>query len=127
MDTHDLVPEQGADPGTLTSATGALVNLDAVLPGSLLNLETATRVYQVECLGGSEVRISGHPRYCPEPVRAHIFGSINRHGVLEAGVIGRGSRVMFSMGDQRPITTSRVVRLQLARPKKNPIKPLGVQ
>lgn len=127
MEPHDPVPEPARDPGTLTSATGMMVNLDAVLPGSLLNLETASRSYQVECLGGSEVRISGHPKYCPEPVRAHIFGSINQHGVLEAGVIGRGCRVMFSMGDQRPITTSRVTRLHLARPKKNPIKPLGVQ
>lgn len=127
MNTHEPGSEPAHDSGTLTSASGLLVNLDAILPGSLLNLETATRSYQVECLGGKEVRISGHPKYCPEPVRAHIFGSINGKGVLEDGVIGRGSRLMFSMGDQRPITTSRVTRLQLARPKKNPIKPLGVQ
>jgi hypothetical protein len=46
-------------------------------PGSLLEVETKNRHYQIECLGGSAIRISGHPEYCPTPaaprpgVRAH--------------------------------------------------------
>ncbi len=63
------------------------------------------------------VRISGHPKYCPEPVEAQIPGSINRAGILEAGLIGQGNRVMFRLADQRPVTTSRVIRVSVQRPE----------
>jgi hypothetical protein len=33
-------------------------------------VETKHRTYRLECLGGEEVRISGHPSYCPQPIRA---------------------------------------------------------
>lgn len=101
----------------MTTSSGSLVNLDSVVPGSMIDLETSSRHYQVECLGGNKVMISGHPKYCPEPVEARIYGSVNRQGILEAGLIGRGNRLMFSLGNHRPVTTSRVVKIQIEKAK----------
>jgi hypothetical protein len=101
----------------MPSSSGVLVDLGSVLPGSIIDVETKSRHYQIECLGGDAVRISGHPKYCPQPVEANIPGSINRAGILEAGLIGAGNRLMFRMPGQRPVTTSRVIRVHTQRPE----------
>jgi hypothetical protein len=86
-------------------------NLD---PSSSIDVETKTRHYQIECLGGNAIRISGHPEYCPEPVAAWLHGSVDREGVLEFGVIGRGKRLVFLLDEpRRPVTTSRVLHVHV--------------
>ena len=82
-------------------------------PGSRIDVETTSRHYQIECLGGSAIRISGHPKYCPDPVPAHLHGSLDKEGLLEHGLIGKGRRMMFLLDDARPITTSNVVGLRV--------------
>jgi hypothetical protein len=52
----------------MTSAE--LVDCNNLPPGSILTVETRNREYLIECLGGSAIRISGHPEYCPTPVPA---------------------------------------------------------
>jgi hypothetical protein len=104
-------PPQG---GQTDSSIG--VNLDALAPGSRIDVETKSRHYYIECLGGNSVRISGHPEYCPEPTPAKIHGSIDKEGVLECGHIGRGMKLMFFVEDNRPVTTSRVVSFRVDRP-----------
>ena len=99
----------------MTTVAGALVNLNSLVPGSLLDVETGSRHYLIECLGGSEIRISGHPEYCPEPVPAQLQGSIDKEGVLEFGLIGAGMKLMFIVNGNRPVTTSRVVKIRVER------------
>ena len=41
------------------------VDLKNLSLGSLIDVETKSRHYQIECLGGNAIRISGHPEYCP--------------------------------------------------------------
>ena len=94
-----------------------LVDCKSLMRGSLIDVETRSRHYRIECLGGNEIRISGHPEYCPEPVPAHLHGSLDKDGVLELGLIGRGMRLMFLLNQSRPITTSRVLRVQVDQPK----------
>jgi hypothetical protein len=101
----------------MTTVSGALVDVKNLLPGSLLDVETKSRHYYIECLGGNAIRISGHPEYCPEPVPAQLQGSIDKEGVLELGLIGRGMKLMFYLNNERPVTTSRVVSVHLERPK----------
>lgn len=79
--------------------------------GSLLDIETRNRHYQVECLGGSAIRISGHPDYCPTPVSARV---------LEPGLIEQGRHFHFMLDDRRPVTTSRVVKVRVQQPKSPP-------
>jgi hypothetical protein len=88
--------------------------------GSLIDVETKSRHYRIECLGGNAIRISGHPEYCPEPVPAQLHGSLDKEGVLELGLIGRGMRLMFLLNERRPVTTSRVLRVQVDQPKVVP-------
>ena len=92
------------------------VDLKSLSPGSLIDVETKSRHYRIECLGGSAIRISGHPEYCPHPVPARLQGSIDKEGVLELGLIGHGMRLMFFLND-RPVTTSRVVSVHVDQPK----------
>ncbi len=90
-----------------------MLDCTSLTPGSLIDVETKSRHYRIECLGGSSVRISGHPEYCPEPVPAQLQGSVDREGTLELGFIGRGMRMMFLLGEHRPVTTSRVLSLHV--------------
>ena len=97
------------------------VDLTSLTPGSLLDVETRRRHYRIECLGGNEIRISGHPELCPDPVPAHLHGSIGKDGVLELGIIGRDKRLMFFLEDNhRPVTTSKVVSVHVEQPRANP-------
>jgi len=93
------------------------VDCTSLASGSVIDVETKSRHYRIECLGGNAISISGHPEYCPEPVSARLHGSIDKQGVLEFGVIGRGMRLRFLLNERQPITTTRVVRLRVDRPK----------
>lgn len=104
----------------MTTISGDLVDVNNLIPGSLLDVETKSRHYRIECLGGNAVRISGHPEYCPDPVPARLQGSIDKHGEFEFGMIGRGMRLMVFLNNQRPVTTSRIVRIRLDRSKTSP-------
>ena len=100
----------------------APVDLKSLTPGSLIDVETKSRHYQIECLGGNAIRISGHPEYCPHPVPAQLQASIDKGGDLELGLIGRGMRLKFFLNDHRPVTTSRVVSVHVDQPKAVPPK-----
>ncbi|MGO9257669.1 MAG: hypothetical protein ACLQU1_15360 [Bryobacteraceae bacterium] len=90
--------------------------------GSVIDVETKSRHYRIECLGGNAIHISGHPEYCPEPVAARLKGSVDKEGVLEFGVIGRGMRLQFLLNERQPVTTTRVVHVRVDQPKsvRNP-------
>lgn len=84
-------------------------------PGSRLDVETRNRHYLIECLGGDAIRISGHPDYCPTPVEGKLEGAVDKQGVTEHGLIGRGKYLRFFLGDRRPVTTSRVLHVRVKR------------
>jgi len=93
-----------------------MLDCNHLLPGSLIDVETKSRHYRIECLGGCAIRVSGHPQYCPEPVPASFQGSVDQQGVLEQGFIGRGMRMIFLLDDVRPVTTSRVLHVRIKSP-----------
>ena len=99
----------------MTSAE--VVDCTSLASGSVIDVETKSRHYRIECLGGNAISISGHPEYCPEPVYARLHGSVDKRGALEFGVIGRGKRLRFLLDERQPVTTTRVVRLRVDRPK----------
>jgi len=98
----------------MTSAE--FVDCKSLMRGSLIDVETKSRHYQIECLGGSAIRISGHPEYCPAPVPAQLHGSVDKEGMLELGLIGRGKRMIFLVDEHRPVTTSKVLHVRVERP-----------
>lgn len=94
-----------------------MLNCQNLLPGSMIDVETKSRHYRIEYLGGTAIRVSGHPEYCPEPVPASLQGSVDKEGVLEMGFIGRGMRMIFLLDDVRPVTTSRVLHVRVEGPE----------
>jgi len=97
----------------MTSAE--FIDCKNLVRGSWIDVETKSRHYRIECLGGSAIRISGHPEYCPDPVPAQVHGSVNQEGALELGLIGKGMRLVFLLNERRPVTTSRVLHVRVDR------------
>jgi hypothetical protein len=99
---------------TNTDISSAVV-LNTLTPGSLIDLETHSRHYHIECLGGDEIRISGHPHYCSRPTTARLKGSLDQNGVLQPGRIEPEMRLIFLLND-RPVATSQVVNVHVHQP-----------
>lgn len=95
--------------------TTEFVDFKCLAPGALIDVETRNRHYQIECLGGTAIRISGHPDYCPDPVSAQLQGS-SKQGVLEPTLLGCGMHLRFVLPDLRPVMTSRVLTLHVDQP-----------
>jgi hypothetical protein len=108
------------------TATAEFVNgvyLDKVSPGSRIDLETKSRHYRIECLGGDKIRISGHPRLCPTPVLAQLWGSMLESGRFETGFLGQGMRLVFRpFNEQLPITTSEISNIRVETPRQTGVK-----
>ena len=82
----------------------------------MVDVETKNRRYQIECLGGNAIRISGHPQYCPTPMSAELQGSSDQIGIVGPGLIERGRQLRFLVEDTLPITTSRVEGIYVWNP-----------
>lgn len=92
------------------------VQLQDLEKGSVIEIETKSRRYAMEYLGGDRVRISGHPGWCPTPVEARLEGSLRNSGVFEEGFVGPGMHVVFQRFDDRlPVTTTEVKDLHYLR------------
>jgi len=89
------------------------VDIKNLSPGSLVDVETKSRHYQIECLGGKAVRISGHPRFCPQPTLAEVEGSATAQGQVEVGKIQPGKHLVFLVGKNVPVTTSEVLNVHV--------------
>lgn len=83
------------------------VKLQDLRPGSTLHIRTQHTLYLVLLVTGSLALISGHPRYCPQPVLVEIAGSTWGGSMLKTHFIGRGMHLEFRHPKYRtPILTS---------------------
>ena len=90
------------------------VYLSSLDTGSTIDLETKSRHYRIEYLESDQVRISGHPLWCPTPTLARLGGSRGGPDGFEAGYIGCGMRLVFERLDNRiPITTSEIMDIRV--------------
>jgi len=80
--------------------------------GSWIDVETKRRHYHIECLGGNEIRISGHPEYCPQPMPAQLQGCIDKEGEF----IEPGMKLMFFLDGDRAVRTSEIISVKVAQP-----------
>jgi hypothetical protein len=89
------------------------VNLRSLDEGSVIDLETKSRHYRIEYLGGDQARISGHPRLCPTPVLAQLQGSIGHSGI-ELRFIRQGMHLVFRrLDDCVLVTTSEITGIKV--------------
>ena len=92
-----------------------VVDFTRLASGSVIEVQTKSRQYRIQCLGGNTISICGHPEYCPVPVPARLHGSVDTQGALEFGVIGRGMRLRFLLEGSQPVTTTRVTHLRVEK------------
>jgi len=97
------------------------VFLENLTPSTVLQIETKHHCYTTVVLGGSQVLICGHPKYCPRPVRVNIAGSTWGGSMLKLRFVGRGMHLEFSHPDyQTPIITSAIQGIRECRQDGDP-------
>src|SRR6266581_6453605 len=90
------------------------VYLDQLSDGAILEVETQHHWYTILNRARGQALISGHPKFCPEPVPVRIEGSTWGGSMLKLRYIGRGMHVEFCHPTYHTITTSRVVDIRTA-------------
>lgn len=87
--------------------------LEDLSPSTVLHIETKHHCYTTVVLRGSQVLISGHPTYCPQPIKVNISGSTWGGSMLKLRFIGRGMHLEFSHPEYRtPIITSPIQEIR---------------
>ena len=81
--------------------------------GAAVEIETRNHTYRLVHCGENTVELSGHPTFCPEPVRVKIYGTTWGGSMIRQGFIGRSMHLEFGHPDySTPITTSRIVEIR---------------
>lgn len=90
---------------------------------TVLQIQTQHHCYTAVLLDEGSAFISGHPRYCPQPVLVAIAGSSWGGSMLKRRFVGRGMHLEFSHPEYRtPIVTSRIKEIrECARPSHSEV------
>ena len=79
-----------------------------------LEIVTENRPYMLTVRRDGSAWISGHPQFCPEPVRVRIAGSNWGGSMLKSKYLGRGMHLEFEHPSYRsPIVTSPIVEIRV--------------
>jgi hypothetical protein len=86
------------------------IYLKDLAEGAVVELETQHHHYTLQKQAGSQVQISGHPTFCPEPIAVQIEGSVEGRPMMDPkpGYIGRGMHLIFKHPVFDSVTTSRI-------------------
>jgi hypothetical protein len=88
------------------------VHLENLPDGSALEVKTENRAYVLVIQGPGKALISGHPKFCPDPVLVSIHGSSWGGSMLKVAFIGRGMHLEFQHPEYQTITTSRILDIR---------------
>jgi GMP synthase-like glutamine amidotransferase len=88
------------------------VYLNDLPEGAKLEVRTENTAYQLVNCGGHQVMITGHPEFCPEPVRVQVNGSSWGGSMLKVAFIGRGMHLEFHHPRFNTVVTSRIVEIR---------------
>jgi hypothetical protein len=91
------------------------VYLDSLSEGTALEVETRNHVYRIVYCSRDTELISGHPKFCPAPVRVRVVGSTWGGSMLKLRYIGRSMHLEFHHPDFGVIVTSCIVDVRTAR------------
>lgn len=91
------------------------VFLDQAAPGSTVEARTANHVYLLRFLGKGTAEISGHPEYCPRPVRVMLNGSQWLDQKLPECFVGPGMQLQFVTLMGQSILTSPIESVAVRR------------
>jgi|SRR5262249_20355706 len=89
------------------------VFLEDLAPSTVLEIDTQHHSYTAVVVGNGEALLSGHPYFCPEPVRVAIAGSTWGGSMLKLRFVGRGMHLEFYHPNYRsPIITSPIQEIR---------------
>ena len=88
------------------------VHLHDLSRGAVLEIETMDWTCRLEYAGEFEGWVSGHPKFCPEPVRVYVAGSTWGGSMLKQYFIGRGMYLEFLHPVHKRILTSPVIEIR---------------
>jgi hypothetical protein len=100
----------------MTALSHGGLDLDDLPVGAMVEVKTAHHTYLIENCGNDQMRISGHPVYCPEPVLVEYLGAIDGTPRFGAGAVVPGMRMTFRHPGLGIIRTSKVQELQQLLP-----------
>jgi hypothetical protein len=102
----------GVNHNIIQSEVEGGVYLDRLPEGAEIEVRTLNRNYRIVNHGKGRALISGHPKFCPEPVLVRIGGSSWGGSMLKMSFIGRGMHLEFVHPAYQTITTSRIVEIR---------------
>ena len=103
--------------------------------GAILEIETDNRVYRLINCEDGYIRISGHPQFCPDPIKARVHGSTWGGSMIKSKYIGRGMRLEFKHPTLGVVITSWIKDIREVDPghsrfsfkrRKPPSRPMPV-
>jgi hypothetical protein len=96
------------------------VSLEGLPVDTVLQIRTQHHDYTAQLLGKGSALLSGHPQYCPKPVRVTIAGSTWGGSMLKLRYIGRGMHLEFHHPEySAPIITSAIQEICESIQSKN--------
>jgi hypothetical protein len=108
-------PEIDSPAGRAQTEEGIYV--DELDDGAVVEIETAHSLYKLVKRDDTHVAISGHPRFCPQPVEVEIEGSVGDKSPAfsNPGFIGRGMHLVYKHPEFNIITTSQIREIHTRR------------
>ena len=91
------------------------VYLRNLSPGTVLEIETVDWICTLTYCGENEAWVSGHPEFCPEPVRVFVAGSTWGGSMLKQYFIGRGMHLELLQPARRRILTAPILEIRELR------------
>ena len=88
------------------------VHLHDLRRGAVLEIETMDWTCRFQYAGEYGGWVSGHPKFCPEPVLVYIAGSTWGGSMLKQHFIGRGMHLEFLHPVHRCILTSAILEIR---------------
>lgn len=80
--------------------------------GKALRVKTLNSTYIIRKDGDGYLWISGHYRYCPDPIQCNIHGSTFGGSVIRVGFIGRGMHLEVGLPSGRVMITSPIQEVE---------------
>ncbi len=99
--------------GSTQSGQTRGVFIESTPPGSVVEARTANSVYRLRHLGRGAAEISGHPKYCPTPVRVQLRGTQWLDRELPDCYLAPGMQVQFVDPSGRSVLTSKILQVEV--------------
>lgn len=112
-------PDEAALAPRNLGATGAGSEdglfLEGLPAGTVVQADTANHSYRIRMISKTHAEISGHERYCPDPVLVRLTGTQWLDSSISQCYVARGLQLEFVDSEGVGILTSPITRLRISQ------------